>query len=92
MPKNNIQPGVYILQSLKNKTYYIGSTINIEERFNEHNLGKVAATKHLRPWILMLFYKTLTTKEARQIEYKLKKFKSRKIKEKIIKNQKITIK
>ncbi|PIU10620.1 hypothetical protein COT27_02210 [Candidatus Kuenenbacteria bacterium CG08_land_8_20_14_0_20_37_23] len=73
MPKNNIQPGVYILQSLKNKTYYIGSTINIEERFNEHNLGKVAATKHLRPWILMLFLdcRTMTPRQGVKVPLKI---------------------
>ena len=88
----NNQPGVYILQSIKNKSYYIGSTIDINNRFKEHNLGEVVSTRNLVPWELKLFFKTETIKEARQIEYKLKKLKSRKIIEKIIINQNITIK
>ena len=80
------------MQSLKNNKYYIGSTLNIDNRVAEHNLGKVKTTRNLRPWKLRLFYPTSTAREARQLEYKLKRLKSRKIIEKIIENKKITIK
>jgi putative endonuclease len=86
------QPGIYILRSLKNSSYYIGSTIDIENRLIEHNSGKTKATKYLTPWELKLFFPTQSIKEARQLEYKLKKLKSKKIIEKIILTKEITIK
>ncbi len=85
------QSGIYILQSLKNGRYYIGSTNDIERRLKEHNAGEVRATRYLMPLKLCLFYLTKSLTEARQIEYKLKKFKSRKIVEKIIIDQKINL-
>ncbi|NMB48733.1 GIY-YIG nuclease family protein [Candidatus Kuenenbacteria bacterium] len=41
------KPGVYILKSLKNSAYYIGSSKNIDLRFTEHNNGRVKSTKGL---------------------------------------------
>jgi len=83
--------GVYILKSLKNSAYYIGSSKNIDLRFTEHNNGRVKSTKGPRPWILAIFCPTQDIKEARQLEYKLKKFKSRKIIEKIVKSGHINL-
>ena len=80
---------IYILQSEKNDSFYIGSTIHIATRFNEHNNGLVKATKYLVPWKLVFSKKYGTIHEARQVEYKLKKFKSRKIIERIIKDGEI---
>ena len=39
---------LYVLLLKKNKLYK-GSTNDIKRRLNEHNLGKVSATKHLLP-------------------------------------------
>jgi len=86
------QPGIYILQSRKNNRYYIGSTENIERRLNEHNEGRVKATRYLQPLELKFFHPFEKIREARQIEYKLKKLKNRKIIEKIILTKEITIK
>ena len=44
---------VYILRSLEDKTYYIGSTNNLEDRLKRHNEGRVAYTKPKRPWKLV---------------------------------------
>ena len=44
---------VYILESLKNGTYYVGSTNNLEDRLKRHNEGRVAYTKPRRPWKLV---------------------------------------
>jgi len=44
---------VYILQSLKDGTYYIGSTRNLEERLERHNQGRSKYTKAKRPWKLV---------------------------------------
>jgi putative endonuclease len=43
----------YILESLKDKTYYVGSTKNLESRLKRHNEGRVAYTKPKRPWKLV---------------------------------------
>lgn len=76
---------LYILKSLKTNRYYIGSSENPQRRLTEfHNLGKVKATKNSLPWKIVFVQEYLEIKTARQIEYKLKSFKSRKILEKII--------
>ena len=41
---------VYILQSLKDHSYYVGSTQNLDERINRHNGGRSKYTKAKRPW------------------------------------------
>ena len=75
---------VYILQSQKNGRYYIGSTNNPQIRLQQHNDGQVTATKYTRPFVLVFKQMFETQKEARVIEAKLKKFKSRRIIEQII--------
>ena len=75
---------LYILRSIKNSSYYVGSTINVDNRLAEHNQGRVKATKYLVPLELVFTEKFGTIKEARQTEYKLKKKKSRLIIEKIV--------
>ncbi|MEI6378117.1 MAG: GIY-YIG nuclease family protein [Candidatus Falkowbacteria bacterium] len=76
---------LYILQSRKNLRYYIGSTTDVQRRLSEHNTGRNPSTKNLRPLIVVFLKHYEILREARQIEYKLKKFKSRDIIEKIIK-------
>ena len=80
---------IYILRSEKNDSFYIGSTIDVPNRFNEHNAGLVKATKYLAPWKLAFSKRCDTIRKARQLEYKLKKFKSRKIIERIIEEKEI---
>jgi len=76
---------VYILKSQKNGRYYIGSSENPERRLVEfHNLGKVKATKLTKPWEIVFKQRYEEMSTARQIEYKLKSFKSKKIIEEII--------
>jgi putative endonuclease len=41
---------VYILQSLKDGSYYVGSTQDLDERINRHNGGRSKYTKAKRPW------------------------------------------
>lgn len=76
--------GVYILKSLKNSRYYIGSTDNIERRIKEHNTGIVRATAKTKPFELKIFINCNTLSEARRCEYRLKKYKRRDILEKVI--------
>ena len=79
-------PGVYILKSTKNGKYYTGSTNDIERRTNEHNMGKVSATRKTKPWSLEIFIPCLNSTEAKQSEYRLKKYKRKDILEKVIKD------
>ena len=63
---------VYILQSQKDKTYYIGITDNLRKRFREHNLGKVKYTSGRKPYGLQ-FYCAFSNKEkAHKFEKYLK--------------------
>ncbi|CAN5145777.1 hypothetical protein BH09PAT2_BH09PAT2_02970 [soil metagenome] len=41
---------VYVLESEKDQSYYIGCTDNIEERLIEHNSSSKGYTKKKRPW------------------------------------------
>ena len=54
----------YILKSLKDKTYYYGSTQNLQERLKIHNSGKVRYTKGHLPYELHYYEIFLTRKEA----------------------------
>ena len=80
---------VYILQSEKNSRYYIGSTNDMERRLAEHNSGKTKSLEYLLPLKLVFKKEFKTTTEARRVETKLKKFKSRIILEQIVKDQEI---
>jgi putative endonuclease len=81
------QIGIYILESTGNGRFYIGSTNCMERRLREHNSGKVTATHKLRPLRLRIFIPCQSLFEARRAEYRLKKYKSRKIIEKVIKSK-----
>ncbi|MEJ2103873.1 MAG: GIY-YIG nuclease family protein [Ignavibacteriaceae bacterium] len=54
----------YILRSLKDGTYYYGSTENPEERIREHNAGKVKYTQGHLPYKLHFKEEFATRKEA----------------------------
>jgi predicted GIY-YIG superfamily endonuclease len=45
---------VYLLQSLKNKSLYIGCTSNLKKRLMEHNSKKVYHTSKYAPWKIYL--------------------------------------
>jgi putative endonuclease len=63
---------VYILQSLKNKSLYIGYTANLKQRLEEHNTGKNLATKSFRPYKLIFYEAFLDRKDAKNREIYLK--------------------
>jgi len=68
---------VYILKSLKNGRYYIGSTRDLKKREKEHNWGKIKSTKRLKPLEIVYFEEFPTNSEARKRELEIKKRKSR---------------
>ena len=69
---------VYLIESIKFGTYYVGQTNDVEERLNNyHNRGRCTYTKQRMPWKL-LAYKTFATRaEAMKEEKRIKKLKSR---------------
>jgi len=75
----------YILISDKTNEYYVGSTENFEARLLLHNSGRVKSTKNERPWRPLLVQNFPTLKGARQKELQVKKWKSRKAIERLIK-------
>lgn len=77
----------YILISLKDNSYYIGSTSNIKERLNYHNTGRSRYTKLKMPWNLIYFEELLTLSLARKRETQIKSWKSRKAVERLINNK-----
>ena len=81
-------PGVYILQSLRNGRYYTGSTDDMDRRFVQHDSGKVLATQGIRPLEVRVFIPCQDLVEARKFEYRLKRYKSRVVLEKVIRDRK----
>ena len=66
----------YILQSLKNNKYYIGSTNDLERRIKEHNNGTGCVyTKSNGPWELFMFREFDDIQLARAEEKKVKSYK-----------------
>lgn len=76
-------PYVYILKNEKGK-FYIGSTVNIENRIKHHNGGYTPSTKKMGKLNLVFSQEFGTLREARAIESKLKKLKRHDYIEKII--------
>ena len=63
---------VYILQSLKDKRFYTGSTNNLRKRLKEHNLNKVYSTKGRGLFDLIYYEACINEQDARQREKYLK--------------------
>ena len=55
---------VYILQSLKDKSLYIGFSSDLKKRFVKHNKGRVASTKDRVPFKLIYYEAYLERKDA----------------------------
>ncbi len=62
----------YILQSLKDKSLYIGYTADLKKRFSEHNNGKPKATKPFRPYKLIFYEAFINRVDAKRREEYLK--------------------
>ena len=77
----------YILQSLKNSSYYIGSCKNIKNRINLHNLGLVRSTKRYTPWKLVYSENFESLSGARKRESQIKSWKKRIYIENLIKSR-----
>ena len=63
---------VYILRSLKDSRFYIGSTHDLKKRFAQHNHGEAGYTQKYMPWEL-IYYEAYTRRNlAENRERKLK--------------------
>ncbi len=55
---------VYILQSEKDKSLYIGYSPDLKARVIKHNKGQVTSTKDKTPWKLIYYEAYLERKDA----------------------------
>ena len=58
---------IYILQSQKNNSFYIGYTSDLRKRFKQHNAGESQATKPFRQYKL-IFYEAFLNRLMQKIE------------------------
>ena len=63
---------VYILQSQKDNSLYIGYTSDLRKRFKQHNDGESQATKPFRPYKLIFYEAFLNRIDAKRREIYLK--------------------
>jgi putative endonuclease len=63
---------VYIIQSYKDESLYVGQTNNLEERLRRHNQGRSKYTKPKRPWELLHSEESETRSEAARREKEFK--------------------
>ncbi|NTU46068.1 GIY-YIG nuclease family protein [Candidatus Roizmanbacteria bacterium] len=78
---------IYIIESEKDSTFYIGFSSNIEERIFEHNMGRTRYTKSKRPWKLRYVERFSTKTEALKRERSINKLKSHEYILRLIENQ-----
>lgn len=55
---------VYILQSQKDRSLYIGYSPNLKARFIKHNKKQVTSTKRKAPWKLIYYEAYIERKDA----------------------------
>jgi putative endonuclease len=85
---------VYIIWSDSIKKYYVGTTNCVDNRLQEHNSGKYKTSYSSKgiPWILVMQIDDLNSKQAYQIENHIKKMKSKRYIENLIKYPEMSVK
>lgn len=76
---------IYILR-FEDNSYYLGCTNDLDRRLNEHKNKQSPYTKLKGNFKLVFSQKFDSVVEARKVEQKIKRFKSREIIERIIKD------
>ena len=66
---------VYILQSLKDKKYYIGETVDVAARLLFHNAGRQRSTRNRIPFIIIITEEFETRQAALIREKQIKSWK-----------------
>ncbi len=56
---------VYVLESKKDGRHYIGFSVDLKNRFQEHILGKVRATFYRRP-LELIYYECYKNRQVAQ--------------------------
>jgi putative endonuclease len=59
---------VYVLKSVNHPFIYVGSTNDVDRRFEEHNAGLNQSTKHCIPYVLEAYVAVRTEEKARKLE------------------------
>ncbi len=75
----------YILFSINKNKYYIGSTSNLQERLLKHNSNHKGFTGGVGDWQVVYQENYQSKSEATQRELQIKKWKSRKVIESLMK-------
>ena len=75
---------VYILESIRDGSYYIGSTRDLNKRIEEHNSGKSKYTSSRTPWKIVYYEELLNISQAQCREAFFKKQRNRKFYQKLI--------
>ncbi|MGO8705901.1 MAG: GIY-YIG nuclease family protein [Candidatus Brocadiia bacterium] len=78
---------VYLLQSQADGTFYVGSTSDIAKRLAHHNSGGNAFTRSRRPWRIAYAEVYHSSREALRRERSIKKRKSRRYVEELIRGR-----
>jgi putative endonuclease len=55
---------VYFLESLQDKSHYIGYSPDLKKRLEKHNKKQVTSTKQKTPWKLIYYEAYLNRKDA----------------------------
>jgi len=75
---------VYILQSMKDFSFYVGQTDDLDSRMSKHSEGFSKYTASKRPWRLKYFEVYVSRSEAIKRESEIKRMKSKKYIEELI--------
>ncbi|WP_082326482.1 GIY-YIG nuclease family protein [Sunxiuqinia dokdonensis] len=75
---------VYIIESLRDGSFYIGYTSNLEQRLHYHNTGKSRYTSRKSPWEIVWFERAATRSDAIRREKFLKRQRNRKFYRRLI--------
>ncbi|MBC7847118.1 MAG: GIY-YIG nuclease family protein [Flavobacterium sp.] len=76
----------YIIYSKTIDKYYVGSCQDVQERLKDHLNSRSKYTKQAKDWELKYFETSSSRSDAYQREMQIKKMKSRKYIESLIKN------
>jgi putative endonuclease len=79
---------VYIIQSLKDESFYIGSTAGLEKRLAEHNSGRSTYTSAKMPWKLVYIEQYEAGTDAMKREAFLKRQRNRNFYQRLADSQK----